>query len=273
MARYSCSPERAGNSGTNSTRIGVICHEFGHVLGAPDFYDTNYATNGQYQGTGSWDLQASGSWNGSPSGSKPPHPNPYTKVYIYNWATIQDLDTTSTVTINTSYNNSNAFYRINTQTRNEYYILENRQQQGFDAAVPGHGMMVYHAHADMGSRDINITHPQGFYPVAANAPNMIPDSTDASYGNINSVSCPLPGTALKRTLSDATTPSLRSWNGELNGLSLNNITENSTTGVVTFNFVQDNPFDFRATGVTANSITLGWRKNNNSEVVIVAHIS
>ncbi len=273
MSRYSCSPELSGYSGTNMTYIGVICHEFGHVLGAPDFYDTNYSTNGQFQGLGRWDLQSSGSWNGVPAGSSPAHPNPYTKVYIYDWANIHELDSTISVTLNTSYNDSNAFYRVNTQTRNEYYILENRQQQGFDGSIPGRGMMIYHAHADMSGRNINITHPQGFYPVSANAPVQQPDTNSTSYGVINSTSCPWPGTNQVRSISDFTTPSLCSWNGELNGITINNITENSTTGIVTFNFIQDNPRDFKVTDVTENSITLDWLKNNNRDVVILASTS
>ncbi len=61
ISKYSCSSELQGTSGSTITNIGVICHEFGHVLGAPDFYDTNYGTGGEYDGTGNWDLQAGGS--------------------------------------------------------------------------------------------------------------------------------------------------------------------------------------------------------------------
>ena len=53
ISTYSCSSELRGTSGSNISRIGVICHEFGHTLGAPDFYDTDYATGGQFLGTGS----------------------------------------------------------------------------------------------------------------------------------------------------------------------------------------------------------------------------
>ncbi|MEI6677259.1 MAG: M6 family metalloprotease domain-containing protein, partial [Mariniphaga sp.] len=45
---YSCSAELRGSSGSGITRIGVICHEFGHIMGASDFYDTDYAVNGSY---------------------------------------------------------------------------------------------------------------------------------------------------------------------------------------------------------------------------------
>jgi len=84
VSRYSCSAELRGNSGTTITSIGVICHEFGHVLGAPDYYDTDYSTGGQFEGTGNWDIMASGSWNNN--GDTPAHHNAYTKVKIYGWA-------------------------------------------------------------------------------------------------------------------------------------------------------------------------------------------
>jgi len=84
ISRYSCSPELRGNSGTSLTRIGVICHEFGHVLGAPDYYDTNYNNtgDGQFSGTGRWDMMAGGSWNNG--GATPAHHNAFTKVVYYN---------------------------------------------------------------------------------------------------------------------------------------------------------------------------------------------
>ncbi len=84
VSRYSCSAELRGNSGTTITSIGVICHEFGHVLGAPDYHDTDYSTGGQFEGTGNWDIMASGSWNNN--GDTPAHHNAYTKVKIYGWA-------------------------------------------------------------------------------------------------------------------------------------------------------------------------------------------
>lgn len=76
--RYSCAPELRGNSGTGISRIGPHCHEIGHALGAMDYYDTNYGTGGEYEGTGTWDIMASGSWN--EDGTVPADFNPYVKA-------------------------------------------------------------------------------------------------------------------------------------------------------------------------------------------------
>ncbi|MCX6223779.1 MAG: M6 family metalloprotease domain-containing protein, partial [Bacteroidia bacterium] len=75
ISQYSCSPELRSFFRTELTRIGSICHEFGHILGAPDFYDIDYETGGLFNGTGSWDLQGAGGWNAG--GASPAHSNPY----------------------------------------------------------------------------------------------------------------------------------------------------------------------------------------------------
>lgn len=77
---YSCSNEL--RSATAISTIGVICHEMTHGLGPLDFYDTNYATGGQFTGTGNWDLMAMGCYNGSPSGNRPSHPNMFIKAQL-----------------------------------------------------------------------------------------------------------------------------------------------------------------------------------------------
>ncbi|MFA5781762.1 MAG: M6 family metalloprotease domain-containing protein, partial [Bacteroidales bacterium] len=40
---YTANPEK---NSSGIVTIGVMCHEFGHTLGAPDFYDTDYGTGG-----------------------------------------------------------------------------------------------------------------------------------------------------------------------------------------------------------------------------------
>ena len=238
LQKYSCSPELRGSYGTNITNIGVICHEFGHVLGAPDYYDTNYSTGGQYEGTGNWDMMAGGSWNND--GATPAHHNGFTKTKVYNWAPVVTLNQPVTVTLQQATYNSNSFYQINTTTANEYFFIENRQQQGFDAYIPGHGMIIYHVHAtvnqNFSSNDINATHPQKMYPVCASA-TMDPTSTPSSYGSINSSGCAWPYGTTKTSFTDNTLPSSKSWAGSNTNKPITNIVRNTADKTVTFNFM------------------------------------
>ena len=55
---YACTSELRGSAGTSMCGIGTFCHEFGHVLGLPDYYDTE--RSGAYT-IGSWDIMCSGS--------------------------------------------------------------------------------------------------------------------------------------------------------------------------------------------------------------------
>ena len=238
ISRYACSPELRGNSGNNITRIGVIGHEFGHILGAPDFYDTDGSgSGGQFTGTGSWDMMAGGTWNNG--GATPAHHNAYTKTYLYHWATPTLLNQPAHITMNNAVEYYDSFYRINTNTPGEYYILENRHQIGFDAAIPGQGLIVYHVHKEVASsgNQINVGHPQKMYPVCAGA-NTDPNSNPSSYGNISSPMTPFPGTTNQTSFTDNTLPSMLSWAGENTHKPLTNIFRNHSEQTVSFDFME-----------------------------------
>ncbi|MFZ4399952.1 MAG: M6 family metalloprotease domain-containing protein [Bacteroidales bacterium] len=275
ISKYSCSPELRGNSGDGITRIGVICHEFGHVLGAPDYYDTDYATNGQYDGTGDWDLMAGGSWNNN--GRTPAHHNAYTKTMVYNWATPTILSSASLITLHNSVDSSKSFYRYNTTTTNEYFLIENRQQTKFDAFVPGHGMIIYHVDKNFinsGGNAFNSTSHQGMYPVCANAGGNAP----TTYGTINSSGCPFPGTGGKTSFTDITTPNSKSWANANTAKPITNITENTTNKTISFAFmggytctlttIQASNLTF--TSKTTNSLTANYNRGNGNKILVVA---
>jgi len=235
ISSYSCSAELRSNSGTGITRIGVVCHEFGHVLGAPDYYDTDYATGGQYSGTGQWDMMAGGSWNNN--GATPAHHNGFTKWYYYGWITPTLLSTTQNVTLLNIEDNQSLYY-YTTPTTNEYFLVENRQQTGFDGSLPGSGMIIYHVDQDNvdaydPTNKINATHPQYMYPVCASATTE-PSATPSDYGSINSTGCPFPGASNTTSFTDLTIPSSKDWNGSNSGKTITSIVENS--GVITFDY-------------------------------------
>ncbi len=133
---YTTEPEEG--SGGLITQ-GVFSHEYGHFLGLPDLYDTDYSS----AGVGKWSLMAGGSWN---SGGRYP-------AFFDAWCKkelgfINLTNVSSNLTnqeIPSSYYNPVA-YRIweNGVVGQEYFIVENRQQTGNDFGIPGSGLLIYH---------------------------------------------------------------------------------------------------------------------------------
>ena len=247
---YSCSPELRGGSGTNLTYIGVICHELTHVFGSPDYYDTNGATGGDFEGTGNWDLMAGGSWNSN--GNRPAHINMFQKT-IFAWVTPTALTSPTDVTNMPNSAQNPVAYTIS--SNGEMYVLENRQRVGYDSSVPGHGLLIYHVHKSaMNGNGSNAGHPQQLYPVCASATTKIPTSTVSSYGSINSGGCPYPGTTNKKEFTDDTTPAAFYWSGSSSGGGINKpITEITETGnLISFSFMKSNA---PVTGVTVTPTT------------------
>jgi immune inhibitor A len=74
---------------------GVFAHEFGHDLGLPDEYDTQYSGDGEP--VASWSIMSGGSWNGKIAGTEPTSFSPQNKEYFQkvmggNWANITEID-------------------------------------------------------------------------------------------------------------------------------------------------------------------------------------
>ena len=295
--RYACSPELRGNSGSNITRIGVVAHEFGHTLGAPDFYDTDGNTGGAFAGTGNWDLMASGTWNNG--GATPAHHNGFTKVYFYNWASATIINSPDHLVLNNAAEYDDSFYRINTTTTNEYFLLENREKHLFDAHIPGSGMIIYHVHPDVmnasNSNSVNQTHPQKMYPVAANATSD-PNSNPASYGNINHSSAAWTGLGGKTEFTDTSVPSSQSWAGNNTEKPITNISRNLVNKTVSFDFMggslpvytitfnvtdeEDNPIPDAAISLNQQSKLLlppvhlnGIQPQNHSDIDLNDHLN
>lgn len=245
ISRYACSPELRGNSGTNITRIGVIGHEFGHVLGAPDYYDTDgEGSGGQYQGTGQWDMMASGTWNNG--GATPAHHNPYTKTMLYNWAQPFVLENDTSIVMLNSAEYADYFYKINSATPGEYYIMENRRKHGFDLHVPGEGLLIFHVHSQISQAGnaVNAGHPQMMYPVCAGAVTY-PNENPMSYGIISSDQTPFPGSTQNTSFTDETIPGTINWAGNPTQKPITNIEFDSNQKIISFDFVNESdPIDF-----------------------------
>ena len=224
VSNYTLQPEKQYYS---MVGIGVICHEFGHNLGTPDFYDTNYATGGQQPGTGEWDVMGSGAYNGN--GDRPAHHNMWTKE-LYTWVEPQELTYDGGFSLNSSMTNQEAYY-FTTPTTNEVYLLENVQQTGFNYSVPGHGLIVYHVDGNwisshLNNNSINTTSHQGMYIVPSN-------------NSLNSGNAPFPSPG-HTSFTDDTNPGCSVWSGADTDKGITNIIEQG--GVITFDYFDNSAY-------------------------------
>lgn len=107
--------------------IGTIIHELGHGLGLPDFYDTNYKAFGLDY----WDIMDSGCYQ--ISGHQPCCMSAY-ELDFMGWRQLVTLDPDSayTLTIHPLETGGTAYKVVNPANTNEYFILENRQNIGYD---------------------------------------------------------------------------------------------------------------------------------------------
>lgn len=262
ISTYSCSPELRGSSGNNITSIGVICHELCHVFGAPDYYDVDYdESGGEYPGTGEWDLMAGGSWNNN--GNTPAHINMFQKI-LFGWVNPTELTEPETITEMLNSAENPVAYTIEANSNGEMYVLENRQQIGFDSGLPGHGLLIYHIHSNaLGGNADNSRHPQQAYVIAANSRYAIPSSSVSSYGSIDVASAPF---GINNTsFTGETTPRMFYWSGN-SGIGidkpLTDIKDNNY--LVSFDFMGGLPKDIcqPVTNLTATindeTVTLSW---------------
>ena len=120
--------------------FGTICHEYTHCFGFPDFY------YGSTQYVYSWDLMDYGNYNGD--GYIPPGYSAHER-WLMGWLSPIELQETTTVTDMPALAEQGRAYLIhNDGYENEYYIIENRQPLGWDAGLPGSGILVFHIDYD-----------------------------------------------------------------------------------------------------------------------------
>lgn len=218
LDHYACSNELQNRS-ILIDGIGSFCHEFCHVLGLPDLYATSY-TNAFTPGN--WDLLDKGSYNNS--SRTPPNLSAFER-YALDWMAPLEVHT-GDVELD-PIDVSNQAYIIKTENENEYFLIENRQQQGFDTYIPGHGMLAWHIDYDSkvwinNSVNNNASHQYVDLMEADNAP------TAQSRGGDS-----FPGTRNVTELSSQTLPGLVSWKGVESPWAIYDI-EETKDGVIKF---------------------------------------
>jgi M6 family metalloprotease-like protein len=261
---YSCTSELKGNLGTNMCGIGTFCHEFGHVLGLPDYYDTSGTQSNTLD---TWEIMDYGPYlNG---GNTPPSYSVWDRFFL-GYLTPQQISTSSNFTLQPLYlgttqpaNTDGQAYLLSATTHNligaapspaEFFLVEYRKHTGWDtylgqaigsigtnSNIPSDGMCIWH-----------IDYLQSVWD--ANTPNNYTGSTQTASSHMHVYLQPLNG----QTTTPGTTFTTGSftpitWSGTDINRAITNITKTSDN--ITFNFM---PPKMSTTGSFTNfSTTFG----------------
>mgnify|MGYP002672963377 FL=1 len=246
VGNYTCSNEINGTLITpQPAGIGTFVHEFGHVLGLADHYDVNYGIT--TFAPGYFDTMAQASYNNN--GNTPAAFSAYERACL-GWIDLTVLKNgVDTLNVLPDLNDSNKAYVVPVGGTNdaEYFIMENRQQKGWDAFIPGHGMLLWHIDYDAKAwekNELNITADHQRVDIVE-ADKKLTDNTRAGD--------PFPGT------SNVTQCNLTSWAGG-KVMSLDDIEEKD--GVINLmlgglNLKLNTP-DVKVAEVQDSSIVVGW---------------
>jgi immune inhibitor A len=201
-------------------KVGVFSHEFGHVLGLPDLYDTSYRS----EGVGNWCLMGGGSWGGG--GNKPTRMSCWCLSKL-GW--VKPVSAKSArYTLDTLENNPKDCLWVWTGGKSgpEYFMLENRQATGRDSALPGSGLAVWHIDETRSDNTNSNAYKVGL--VQADGLRELELAKNA--GDANDL---FPGGLKKKSFNDKTKPSSRAHDGSSTGVSLSGISVAKRKATVT----------------------------------------
>lgn len=252
LDRYACSNE--WEPAGRPDGVGTFIHEFSHVMGLPDLYATDYTGA---QTPGEWSVMDVGPYNNN--GCTPPLYSAFER-YALGWLEPTSLRYSASATLEPiSTNKAGIFncYRTNGSVNgNEYYLVENRQQEGWDTYLPYHGMLVWHIDykASKWTQNIVNNDPDHQYVDLVEAASPLTMGRNPQYD-------PFPGRRRRTSFTDTTKPNALSWLGVESNCPIENIKE--TNGLITFDIngggeAPAAPLALAATNITDDSFRANW---------------
>ena len=197
--------------------IGTVAHELGHSLfDLPDLYGVPGSLDW-------WCVMAIG------TGQRPSHFSAWSRMRI-GWVEPIVLDSPQVVTLpNPATATEDVVFRINTATPNEFFLIENRQQHGFDKSIPASGLVIYHVDdATTGCVMCNPNRRRVYVKQAGGGLHSLnADRTTDTWPQWG-----------RTSFTDYTAPNSHSWAGEPTNKPIHNITQHAD-GSITFRFMME----------------------------------
>ena len=225
--RYACNNELDGHSGTTLDGIGTFCHEFSHCLGLPDFYDTS-SDDVKAFGMNKWSIMDQGCYNNN--GHTPCGYNAYEKDFL-GWISLVELKKPTLVTLSPLCEGGEAYKIVNDANPNEFYVVENFSQEGWNKYAPASGMVVVHVDYLRSAWHNNTVNNDPDHQRVS----VIPADGKSTTGTL--ASDVYPGPTQNRSLTATSNPAAKVYKGGYMHKDITDIT--SMDGVVTFNFMRE----------------------------------
>jgi|GEM_PF-1450540 len=233
--------------------IGTVSHESGHdFANLPDLYDIDYSS----EGIGCWGIMSSGIWNGPPgqAGTSPAQFSAWSK-YFMGWVyptvvttPLLDEEVEAAETVQDIYQImiplNDSPQHPSSGGEKEYFLVENRQQIGFDTYLPGAGLLVWHIEDDQSRLSNNEFNKYCCYPSNDRGLDLeeADEDTQAQYGLDGNTTT---GTGDRGVAADAwksdsggftdsTTPNSKSKAGTATYINITNISASGLTMTVDF---------------------------------------
>ncbi len=225
--RYATSAELGRNNRLSG--IGTFVHEFSHVLGLPDFYDTaNNGTVSKCFTPGTFDCMDSGNYNNDEH--TPPLYSSYER-YALEWMLPVPVTGSANITL-LPLSARNFGYKVATSRPQEYFLLEARAPYGHDKFLEGHGLAIWHIDFDLNIWDRNTPNN--------NANHQRIDLIEAD-GKLDASSRSgdlFPGVQTVCEFQSFLSPAFIDWNNKSTGYEITNIVRN-IDGTVNFTITAD----------------------------------
>jgi M6 family metalloprotease-like protein len=207
---YAINPE-SRNFQSRMIGIGVLCHEFGHLLGLPDLYDVTYASSG----IGNWSLMAGGCWLDDEN--TPANNDAWSRIEL-GWIKPVTIEAAGYYILKPAANDSTV-YKVLTPVSTEFFLLENRQKTGFDKQLPYKGMAIWHIdqavlNVTLSSNSVNADKTRkGVDLEEADGTNGLDDPNNrGDAGDL------FPGFKMNTSFDDDTKPNAKTYNGANSGI-------------------------------------------------------
>ncbi len=268
--RYATSAEIGSDK--RLTGIGTFCHEFAHVLGLPDLYDTEN-NNGQPSkcfSPGSFDCMDAGDYNNN-------HKSPATfSVYErYGLEWMKPVTLTGGGNFTMLPLEAHPFgYKVNSSNNDyEYFLLENRGNTFYDQYLEGHGLLVWHIDFDLNVWNAGKVNNNQYHQCI----DLIEADNDKTSSTRSGDT--FPGTEGICEYTSTITPAFKDWSNKSVGFELSEIRHNfdsTTEFIVTSADGKTMPDSELAkpepsvAAVSAESITIEWPAVKGAEKYFIS---